>query len=226
MACIPVSADPQLLLEHPNTRPEKSLKTSETMNERPWFSTYSISFSPALEDFPIHSRQKDGFFQVMAKSKNHTGHNQIYKSGTKMELPLVRQLGLGTWENHHEALSIHPASRGVAAHTAGLFRSVRGAKGGVDFERCIIGVLCIFISNSFAAIRSPGRPGPRFPPPPGSFQWVLLSLFPPVEASQAREFSLFPHVGASQAREFSLFPAVTASQAREFSLFPRGGFPS
>ena len=26
--------------------------------------------------------------------------------------------------------SIHPASRGVAAHTAGLFRSVRGAKGG------------------------------------------------------------------------------------------------
>ena len=25
---------------------------------------------------------------------------------------------------------IHPASRGVAAHTAGLFRSVRGAKGG------------------------------------------------------------------------------------------------
>ena len=25
---------------------------------------------------------------------------------------------------------IHPASRGVAAHTASLFRSVRGAKGG------------------------------------------------------------------------------------------------
>ena len=25
---------------------------------------------------------------------------------------------------------IHPASRGVAAHTAGLFRPVRGAKGG------------------------------------------------------------------------------------------------
>ena len=25
---------------------------------------------------------------------------------------------------------IHPASRGVAAHTAGLFPSVRGAKGG------------------------------------------------------------------------------------------------
>ena len=31
-------------------------------------------------------------------------------------------------------LHIHPASRGVAAHTAGLFRSVRGAKGGVEYE--------------------------------------------------------------------------------------------
>ena len=28
--------------------------------------------------------------------------------------------------------NIHPASRGVAAHTAGLFRSVRGAKGPVE----------------------------------------------------------------------------------------------
>ena len=31
-------------------------------------------------------------------------------------------------------LTIHPASHGVAAHTAGLFRSVRGAKGGVEYE--------------------------------------------------------------------------------------------
>jgi hypothetical protein len=29
---------------------------------------------------------------------------------------------------------IHPASRGAAAHTAGLFRAVRGAKGGVEFS--------------------------------------------------------------------------------------------
>ena len=34
---------------------------------------------------------------------------------------IVQSIGLG---------DIHPASRGVAAHTAGLFRSVRGAKGG------------------------------------------------------------------------------------------------
>ena len=33
-----------------------------------------------------------------------------------------------------ENRSIHPASRGVAAHTAGLFWSVTGAKGGVDHE--------------------------------------------------------------------------------------------
>ena len=35
---------------------------------------------------------------------------------------------------HVRDLIIHPASRGVAAHTAGLFRSVRGAKGGVEYE--------------------------------------------------------------------------------------------
>ena len=239
MACIPVSADPQLLLEHPNTRPEKSLKTSETMNERPWFSTYSISFSPALEDFPIHSRQKDGFFQVMAKSKNHTGHNQIYKSGTKMELPLVRQLGLGTWENHHEALSIHPASRGVAAHTAGLFRSVRGAKGGVDFERCIIGVLCIFISNSFAAIRSPGRPGPRFPPPPWDpSNGCFFHFSPPWRLPRLGNFRFSPPWGLPKLGNFRFSPPwqlpkrgnfhfspVAASQAKNFHFPPLWGLP-
>ena len=50
-------------------------------------------------------------------------------------------------------------------------------------------VICISISKSFAAIRSPGRPGPRFPPL-GSSQWVLFSLFPCVGASQAREFQI------------------------------------
>ena len=36
----------------------------------------------------------------------------------------------GPWPLVKSLLFIHPASRGVAAHTAGLFRSVRGAKGG------------------------------------------------------------------------------------------------
>ena len=96
--------------------------------------------------------------------------------------------------------AIHPASRGVAAHTAGLFRSVRGAKGGVEFS---------------------------LSPPVGAPQAREFSLFPPVGSPQAREFSLFPPVGAPQAGEFSLFPPVGAPQAREFSLFlAGGGFPS
>ena len=64
-----------------------------------------------------------------------------------------------------KAQSIHPASRGVAAHTAGLFRSVRGAKGGVES------------------------------PPVEASQAREFSLFLPVGASQAREFSLFPRGG-------------------------------
>ena len=42
--------------------------------------------------------------------------------------------------------------------------------------------------------------------------------FPPVGASQAREFSLFPAVTASQAMEFSLFPPLEALQAAEFQI--------
>ena len=133
---------------------------------------------------------------------------------------------------------IHPASRGVAAHTAGLFRSVRGAKGG--FPPWGLPKLRIFTSPPVGAPQA--REFSLFPPwglpklgnfhfsPPwglpklGNFHFSPpareFSLFPPVGAPQAREFSLFPSVGASQAREFSLFPAVTASQAMEFSLFP------
>ena len=51
-------------------------------------------------------------------------------------------------------------------------------------------VICISISKSFAAIRSPGRPGLRFPRCLGSSQWVLFYLFPPVGTSQAREFEI------------------------------------
>jgi len=63
---------------------------------------------------------------------------------------------------------IHPASRGVAAHTAGLFRSVRGAKGGVEYEEqsstgeltCITaGFVNIFLSG-----RSPSCGIFTFPP--------------------------------------------------------------
>jgi len=49
-------------------------------------------------------------------------HLRIFK-GVSMSIPFLRQTMTNPW-------GIHPASRGVAAHTAGLFRSVRGAKGG------------------------------------------------------------------------------------------------
>ena len=39
---------------------------------------------------------------------------------------------LGNQIGHED---IHPASRGVAAHAAGLFRSVRGAKGGFPLPK-------------------------------------------------------------------------------------------
>ena len=94
---------------------------------------------------------------------------------------------------------IHPASRGVAAHTASLFRSVRGAKGG--FPPWGLPKLRIFNS-----------------PPVGAPQAREFSLFPPVGAPQARQFSLFPPCQASQAREFSLFLPLEALQAAEFQI--------
>ena len=98
-------------------------------------------------------------------------------------------------------------------------------------------VLCISISKSFTAIRSPGRQGHDFPPV-GPSQWVLFSLFPPLMDSQAREFQIaamiflplgsgilpmdalftFPPAGAFQWVLFSLFPPVGASQARESQI--------
>ena len=113
--------------------------------------------------------------------------------------------GGGGW---HYNIIIHPASRGVAAHTAGLFRSVRGAK-------------------NFHFPPPWGLPklgNFHFPPPwglpkLGNFHFSPpFSLFPPVGASQAREFSLFPAVTASQAMEFSLFPPLEALQAAEFQI--------
>ena len=100
-------------------------------------------------------------------------------------------------------LVTHPASRGVAAHTAGLFRSVRGAKGGFPLPK-----LRIFTF-----------------PPVGAPQAREFSLFPPVGAPQAREFSLFPPVGAPQAREFSLFPPWGLPKLGNFHFSPPWGLP-
>ena len=50
--------------------------------------------------------------------------------------------------------------------------------------------ICISISKSFAAIRSPGPSRATISPTLGSSQWVLFYLFPCVGASQAREFQI------------------------------------
>ena len=95
---------------------------------------------------------------------------------------------------------IHPASRGVAAHTAGLFRSVRGAKGGVEYEEQSSTGELTYITAGFVNIFLSG----------------LKICF----------FAAMLPIGASQAKQFSLFPPVEASQARIFTFPPRGGFPS
>ena len=111
----------------------------------------------------------------------------------------------------------------MATHTAGLFRSLRGAKGG--FPPWGLPKLRIF---TFPPVGAP-QAREHFSPPWGlpklgnfhfSPPWGLPKLgnfhFPP--PSQAREFSLFPAVTASQAMEFSLFPPVEALQAAEFQI--------
>ena len=56
--------------------------------------------------------------------------------------------------------------------------------------RVVLNIRTGFVSKSFAAIRSPGRPRPRFLPVLGSSQWVLFYVSPRVGASQAREFQI------------------------------------
>ena len=108
--------------------------------------------------------------------------------------------------SHKKAGIIHPASRGVAAHTAGLFRSVRGAKDG--FPPWGLPKLRIF----------------TFPPPWGLPKLGNFHFSPPWGLPKLGNFHFSPR-GAPQAREFSLFPPVGAHQAREFSLFPPVGLP-
>ena len=65
-------------------------------------------------------------------------------------LGIIRNQG---WQR----IYIHPASRGVAAHTAGLFRSVRGAKGGVEYEEQSSTGELTYITAGFVNIFLSGR---------------------------------------------------------------------
>ena len=149
-------------------------------------------------------------------------------------------------------LYIHPASRGVAAHTAGLFRSVRGAKGGVESPPWRLPKRGNFrFSSPWRLPKLPKLGNFHFSPPWGlpklgnfhfsppwglpklgnfhfSPSWGLPKLgnfrfSSPWGLPKLGNFHFSPPVGASQAREFSLFPPVGAPQAREFSLFPPVG---
>ena len=98
--------------------------------------------------------------------------------------------------------SIHPASRGVATHTAGLFRSLRGAKGG--FPPWGLPKLRIF---TFPPVGAP-QAREHFSPPWGLPKLGNFHFSPPWGLPKLGNFHFSP---PSQAREFSLFPAVTAS---------------
>ena len=83
--------------------------------------------------------------------------------------------------------NIHPASRGVAAHTAGLFRSVRGAKGG--FPPWGLPKLRIFTF-----------------PPVGAPQAREFSLFPPWGLPKLGNFHFSPPWGLPKLGNFHFSP--------------------
>ena len=102
---------------------------------------------------------------------------------------------------------IHPASRGVAAHTAGLFRSVRGAKGG--FPPWGLPKLRIL----------------TFPP------WGLPKLgnfhfSPPWGLPKLGNFHFSPPWGLPKLGNFHFSPPWGLPQLGNFHFSPRGGSPS
>ena len=113
---------------------------------------------------------------------------------------------------------IHPASRGVAAHTAGLFRSVRGAKGG--FPPWGLPKLRIF---TFPPVGLPKLGNFHFSPPWG-LPKLEFSLFPPVGLPKLGNFHFSPPWGLPKLGNFHFSPPW-APQAREFSLSPPWGLP-
>ena len=98
---------------------------------------------------------------------------------------------------------IHPASRGVAAHTAGLFRSVRGAKGG--FPPWGLPKLRIFTS-----------------PPVGAPQAREFSLFP---LPKLGNFHFSPPWGLPKLGNFHFSPPWGLPKLGNFHFSPPWGLP-
>ena len=87
---------------------------------------------------------------------------------------------------------IHPASRGVATHTAGLFRSVRGLRNRSKTSCSTMLQLGLPKLSNFHFSPRRGFPGENF------------HFFPPWRLPKLGNFRFSP--GASQATEFLLFP--------------------
>ena len=94
------------------------------------YTTLNISvlgISSNLWEFPWRSLK--GIYTRYSLTKSVGNGSNTCKPQNHMILTTCRQRRHAT-----RFANIHPASRGVAVHTAGLFRSVRGAKGGVKYE--------------------------------------------------------------------------------------------
>ena len=112
---------------------------------------------------------------------------------------------------------IHPASRGVAAHTAGLFRSVRGAKGGVEYEEQSSTGELTYITAGFVNIFT-------FPP------WGLPKLgnfhfSPPCELPKLGNFHFPPPWGLPKLGNFHFSPPWGLPKLGNFHFSPPWGLP-
>ena len=103
--------------------------------------------------------------------------------------------------------NIHPASRGVAAHTAGLFRSVRGAKGG--FPPWGLPKLRIF----------------TFPPPWGLPKLGNFHFSPPWGLPKLGNFHFSPPSGLPKLGNFHFSPPWGLPKLGNFHFSPPWGLP-
>ena len=84
---------------------------------------------PCWSDCPLLCIMRTGFFPAIfrcwaAEMRRLLRRSNCFLFAERLRFPASAPCW-SIWQTY-----IHPASRGVAAHTAGLFRSVRGAKGG------------------------------------------------------------------------------------------------
>ena len=124
------------------------------LSETATVTTSSLRHCSTQEGFAL---RENGRFRLVEWTcvRQWTKDSELYILGCELRFHQFDKKNQDT-----EAFHIHPASRGVAAHTAGLFRSVRGANGG--FPPWGLPKLRIF---TFPPV---GAPQATFPPRGGS----------------------------------------------------------